>query len=256
MIDIKTDQEIAIMAQGGAKLGRIKNALAKAVKIGGNAAEIEDLAVSLIKKEGAEISFDKVPGYRWATCITVNEGLVHGIPVKSLVFKKGDVVSVDVGVLYKGFHTDASISVGLDVTPENKRFLNIGKQALERAISKARDGHYLYEISKAIEDTVEGAGYTTIKALVGHGVGRELHEDPQIPCFLPAGRHGVPGRVSDSPRLETGMTLAIEVMYAKGNDAVEVMPDGWTIAMQDGKISALFEETVAVTKAVPKVLTL
>lgn len=249
MIDIKTDQEIAIMALGGAKLGRIKNTLAAAVKIGGNAAEIEDLAVSLIKKEGAEISFNKVPGYRWATCVTVNAGLVHGIPVKSLVFKKGDIVSVDVGVLYKGFHTDASISVGLDVTPENKKFLNIGKQALERAISKAKPGNYLYEISKAIEDTVEGAGFTAIKALVGHGVGRKLHEDPQIPCF-------VPGRIEDSPRLEAGMTLALEVMYAQGNDAVEVMPDGWTIAMRDGKISALFEETVAVTKAVPKVLTL
>lgn len=249
MIDIKSDREIKIMVQGGAKLARVKDALGKAVKTGGNAEEIENLAVNLIKKEGAEISFNKVPGYRWATCVTVNAGLVHGIPVKSLVFKKGDVVSVDVGLFYKGFHTDTSISVGLDVTPEIRKFLNTGKQALANAISKARMGNYLYEISRAIEETVEKAGYTTIKALVGHGVGRELHEDPQIPCF-------VPGRIEDSPKLEAGMTLAIEIMYAQGRDAVTLMPDGWTIAMQDGKISALFEETVAVTKAGPKVLTL
>lgn len=248
MITVKNAEEIKIMAEGGAKLGRVKNALAKAVKVGVNALEIEDLAVSLIKKEGAEVSFSKVPGYKWATCITVNEGLVHGIPTKSMVFKKGDVVSVDVGVYFKGFHTDTSITVGLDVTPEIKKFLNVGEQALANAISKARVGNHLLVISKAIEDTIEGAGYTTVKALVGHGVGRELHEDPQIPCF-------VPGRIEDSPKLEPGMVLAIEVMYAQGNDAVELMPDGWTIAMQDGKIAALFEETVAITEAGPKVLT-
>lgn len=248
MIQKKTAGEIEIMAEGGAKLGRVKHALAAAVKIGGNAAEIEALAQELIKKEGAGVSFDKVPGYHWATCIVKNEGLVHGIPVKNLVFEKGDVVSIDVGVFYKGFHTDTSVTVGLDLTPENKKFLNVGKQALANAISKARPGNYLYAISQAIEDTIEGAGYTTIKALVGHGVGRELHEDPQIPCF-------VPGRLEDSPKIEAGMVLAIEVMYAQGRDAVEVLSDGWTIAMRDGKISGLFEETVAVTEKGPKVLT-
>lgn len=248
MIHIKTGAEIAIMAEGGKKLGRVKNALASAVKIGGSAAEIEALAQKLIKEEGAEVSFDKVPGYHWATCITVNEGLVHGIPIKSLVFKKGDIVSIDVGVYFKGFHTDTSITVGLEVNTETERFLNIGKQALANAISKARAGNYLYEISKTIEDTIESAGYTTIKALVGHGVGRELHEDPQIPCF-------VPGRIEDSTKLKSGMVLAIEVMYAAGRDGVEVLRDGWTIAMRDGKISGLFEETVAVTNGGPKVLT-
>lgn len=248
MINIKSDAEVAIMAEGGKKLGRVKKGLAEAVAAGGNAAEIEALAQKLIKEEGAEVSFDKVPGYRWATCITVNEGLVHGIPVKSLVFKKGDIVSVDVGVYFKGFHTDTSITVGIDVDPETRKFLNIGKQALANAIAKARVGNHLFEISKAIEDTIEAAGYTTIKALVGHGVGRELHEDPQIPCF-------VPGRIEDSPKLVRGMVLAIEVMYAAGSDAVEVLEDGWTIAMRDGKISGLFEETVAVTDGGPKVLT-
>lgn len=255
-VKIKTDEEIKIMAEGGAKLGRVKRGLAAAVKAGVSAWDIEKLAVELIKKEGAEISFNKVPGYSWATCISVNEGLVHGIPTKDLIFKKGDVVSVDTGIYFKGFHTDTSITVGIDLTPENKKFLNVGRNALEKAISKARIGNYIYDISQAIESTIEGAGYTTIKALVGHGVGRDLHEDPQIPCFVPAlARRDRPGRIQDSPKIVRGMVLAVEVMYALGSDKVEVLEDGWTIAMKDGKISGLFEETVAVTESGPKVLT-
>ena len=185
MISIKSESEMQIMAEGGAKLGRVKSALAAAVAAGVKASDIENLAVKLIKEEGAEISFNKVPGYHWATCINVNNGLVHGIPVSSMVFKKGDIVKIDVGVYYKGFHTDTSISVGIDLTPENRKFLNTGREALAKALKKVKEGNYIYDISKAIEDAVEGAGYTTIKALVGHGVGRELHEDPQIPCFVP-----------------------------------------------------------------------
>jgi methionyl aminopeptidase len=248
MISLKTDPEIEIMAEGGAKLGRVKQALAAAVKEGVTAADIEDLAVRLIKEEGAEVSFNKVPGYHWATCINVNEGLVHGIPVSSLIFKKGDIVKIDVGVYFKGFHTDTSISVGIDLTPENRKFLNTGRETLDKAIKMVRAGNHIFDISKAIEDSIEDAGYTTIKALVGHGVGRELHEDPQIPCF-------VPGRVEDSPIIKKGMVLAIEVMYAMGSDKVEQLEDGWTIAMRDGKISGLFEDSVAVTAKGPRILT-
>ncbi len=248
MISIKKDEEIKIMKEGGEKLGRVKNALKSAVKAGVTAFDIESLANELIDKEGAEASFKKVPKYHWATCISVNEGLVHGIPTKDLVFKNGDVVSVDVGIYYKGFHTDTSISVGINPSPENKKFLNAGEEALRQAISKVRIGNYIYDISKAIEETVEKAGYTAIRALVGHGVGRELHEDPQIPCFLP-------GKVEESPKIEKGMVLAIEVMYAQGQSEVELLEDGWTIAMRDGKISGLFEDTVAVTEKGPEVLT-
>ena len=248
MIFLKSDSEIQIMAEGGAKLGRVKKALAEAVKAGVRASEIEELAVSLIKKEGVEASFKKVPGYRWATCVNVNAGLVHGIPVSSVIFKKGDIVSIDVGILFKGFHTDTSISVGIDLFPENRKFLNTGREALAKALKVVKKDGYVYDISKAIEDTIEGAGYTTIKALVGHGVGRDLHEEPQIPCF-------VLGRREESPKIVPGMVLAVEVMYALGSDKVEVLEDGWTIAMKDGKISGLFEDTIAVTKLGPKVLT-
>jgi methionyl aminopeptidase len=247
-IKIKTPEEIEIMMEAGKKLARVKNALALAVKPGVTGMDIENLAVKLVKEEGAEGSFNKVPGYSWLTCINVNEGLVHGIPTKSLVFKKGDVVSIDVGLYYKGFHSDTSITVGIDVAPEIRKFLNIGQNALEKAIAKARPGNYIYNISGAIQETIEGAGYSTIKALVGHGVGRELHEDPQIPCF-------VPGRIEDSAKIVPGMTLAIEIMYAMGEDKVEILEDGWTIAMRDGKISALYEESVAVTEKGTKVMT-
>ena len=236
------------MADGGKKLARVKNALALATKAGVRASDIEELAVKLIKEEGAECSFKKVPGYHWATCINVNEGLVHGIPVSSLIFKKGDLVSIDVGVYYKGFHTDTSISVGIDLNSENQRFFNIGRETLNKALKQVLEGNYIYDISKAIEDSIEGAGYTTIKALVGHGVGRELHEDPQIPCF-------VPGPRETSPQIKVGMVLAVEIMYAMGSDKVEVAEDGWTIAMKDGKISGLFEDTVAVTESGQLVIT-
>ena len=247
-IDIKTPEEMEIMAEGGARLRRVKNALASAVKIGVSALDIENLAMKLINEEGALPSFTKVENYRWATCISVNEGIVHGIPKKETIFKKGDLVSVDVGIFYKGFHTDTSISVGLDLTPENARFFETGRTALKKAIREAKPGKYIFDISKAIEDTITGAGYTPLRALVGHGVGRELHEEPQIPCFVPDG-------TSRGPKIVPGMVLAIEVMYTQGKSDIGVTEDGWTIVMRDGKISALFEETVCVTTKGPQVIT-
>ena len=247
-IDLKTPEEMETMAEGGARLRRVKNALSKAVKIGVSALDIENLAMKLINEEGALPSFTKVENYRWATCISVNEGIVHGIPKKETIFKKGDLVSVDVGIFYKGFHTDTSISVGLDLTPENARFFETGRTALKKAIREAKPGKYIFDISKAIEDTITGAGYTPLRALVGHGVGRELHEEPQIPCFVPDG-------TSRGPKIVPGMVLAIEVMYTQGKSDIGVTEDGWTIVMRDGKISALFEETVCVTTKGPQVIT-
>jgi methionyl aminopeptidase len=247
MWQLKTSEEIAIMAEGGKKLARVKNRLKDEVKAGVSAQDIEVLAQELIQAEGAEGSFNKVPGYHWVTCVNVNSEVVHGIPTKEKVFREGDVVSVDVGLYYKGFHSDTSITVGINTTPEIKRFLQIGQETLNKAIQKARAGTYLYSISEVME-SVENEGYSVIKSLVGHGVGRELHEDPQVPCF-------VPGRVQDGPKIEVGMVLAIELMYAMGSDKTQVLEDGWTIAMRDGKISALYEETVAVTEKGPKVLT-
>jgi methionyl aminopeptidase len=245
-ISIKSENEMRIMAEGGRKLGVIKKELASRVKEGVNALEIENLAQELIKKTGGKPSFMMVPGYSWATCVNVNEGLVHGIPKREIVFKKGDVVSIDVGLFYKGFHTDTSVTVAIEPGKEIVRFLEVGKTALKQAIKVCRSGNYILDISRVIEETIKKAGYTPIRALVGHGVGRELHEEPAIPCFLPA-QTGVPDNYKfTNYQIKTGMVLAIEIMYAQGNPDIEIGKDRWTISMADGKISALFEETVAV----------
>jgi len=247
-MNIKTKAEIEIMRQGGRKLAMIRESLREKVREGVSAWEVEELAVRLIKKEGAEASFKMVKGYSWATCVNINEGLVHGIPGKDVVFKKGDVVSVDLGIYYNGFHTDTSFSEAIDADTKIANFLQAGKAAMKKAIDKARPENFVYDISEAIETPIKKAGFSPIKALVGHGVGRALHEDPQIPCF-------VPGAKESSPKLPAGAVLAIEVMYCLGRPDVVLNNDGWTISTADGKISALFEDTVAVTNEGPIVLT-
>ena len=247
-VPAKSPEELEVMISGGKLLGEVKAALRDAVKVGVIALNVEELAVKLIEQKGGEPSFKGVPGYSWATCINVNEGLVHGIPKREVVFKKGDIVSVDVGMLYQGFHTDTSFTVGLEADPETEKFLEAGKSALKEAIAKVKPGAKIYDISKAIEDGITQAGLTPIRDLVGHGIGKALHELPQIPCFVSDGRQR-------SLEIPEGATLAIEVMYAQGSSQVEIVKDGWTIAMRDGKISALFEETVAATAGGPLVLT-
>ncbi|MBI3397168.1 type I methionyl aminopeptidase [Candidatus Woesebacteria bacterium] len=240
--------KITAMTTGGEKLNRVKNALKAAIKPGVSALEIEKLAQDLIAVEGAQASFKMVPGYKWATCINVNEGLVHGIPKKEIIFEKGDVVSVDIGIYYKGYHTDTAFTVGLEVDEKTKRFLEIGEKALREAVEGAKVGNRIYDISEVIQTVVEKGGFYPIRSFVGHTVGKKLHEQPQIPCF-------VQGERAKSPEIKEGMTLAVEVMYAQGDPNVVRDPDGWTIYMANGKISALFEDTVAVVKNGPKVLT-
>lgn len=247
-IKIKTSEEIEIMKEGGAKLARVKAKCREAVKVGVSAADVEKVAVQAIKDEGGEASFKKVEGYSWATCINVNEGIVHGIPTKDLVFKQGDLVSVDVGLYYKGFHTDTSFSVLLGENPKIAKFLKVGEQALKNAIKAAQPGNKVFDISMAIEDTVKAAGYAPVRLLTGHGVGRELHEEPMINCYARGSR-------TTSPELVPGMVIAIEVMYMMGKPDLVTARDGWTISTRDGKISGLLEETVAITEHGPLVLT-
>ncbi|MBI2103439.1 type I methionyl aminopeptidase [Candidatus Woesebacteria bacterium] len=248
-INIKTPAEIEIMKEGGKKLALIKNSLKKSVREGVSAEKIEELASSLIEESGGKASFKMVKDYRWSACVNTNEGVVHGIPHPRIIFKKGDVVSVDVGLFYKGFHTDTSFTVALSPNRQTKKFMNAGKEALANAVSAAKVGGRVYDISKSIEETLDKYGYNPIEALVGHGVGKNLHEDPQIPCFTKGSR-------DESPIIPLGATLAIEVMYTQGSPEVYIdASDGWTILTKDGKIAALFEETVAVTADGPIVLT-
>ncbi len=247
-VDIKTEKEIETMREGGKILGEIRDELASMVAPGISAAQIDERAEELIKKHGGSPSFKMVPDYFWSTCVNVNSGVVHGIPKKELIFKMGDVVSVDVGIFYKGFHTDTSTTVYLGKDPVVERFIKTGKLALKRGIEQALIGNEIFDISASIEAVLTDAGYSPIKALTGHGVGRELHEEPYIPCF-------VPKKGFASYTIEEGATLAIEVMYTMGSPDIGHDQDGWTIRTKDGKISALFEETVAVKKNGPFILT-
>lgn len=263
-IKIKTKNEIDIMAEGGDILGDIFIKTLKEVHPGVTTMELEKFAADLIEKAGAKPSFKTVNHYQFATCMCVNDVVVHGLP-NEYVLQKGDILGIDMGVLWKGFHTDASWSVVLPATvsPSNRflssetvredskqRFLEIGKEALREAIRVAVVGNYVWDISKAIQDIVEKkGGYHCVRVLTGHGVGKVLHEDPFIPCYTE-------GKREKSPRLTEGMTLAIEVIYGQktgkvwyGND------DGWTITTKDGSLAGLFEETVAVTSGKPRILT-
>lgn len=247
-LTIKTEEEMKIMSEGGAKLRRVKNALAKAVKPGVNALDIENLANELIKKENAEASFKKVPNYYWATCINVNDGVVHGIPKKSTVFKKGDVVSVDVGIFYKGFHTDTALTVYLGDEKLKKNFLLAGKKSMLAGVKEVKKGKTIGDISKAIEKVLLENNLRPIWNLTGHGVGKNLHEEPNIPCF-------VSGDKCEKIVIKEGFVLAVEVMYTPGNGEIKLDDDGWTLRTKDGKIAGLWEETVAVTGSGPIVLT-
>lgn len=262
MIISKTPDQIAVMREGGANLGAILQKLLDKAQPGVALLDIDTLADRLIREAGGEASFKTVKGYQWATCLCVNDVVVHGIPTQYKL-KEGDLLTIDVGMLYKGFHTDTAWTKIVQSTPrkdsgqapytvhsDTLKFLKVGEEALWKAINQARSGNRVGHISHVIQKAIEGAGYGIVKTLVGHGVGRELHEAPQIPGFLK-------GPIETTQELAAGQTLAIEVIYATGNGAV-IYPndDGWSIATRDGSLTAVFEHTVAITERDPIVLTL
>lgn len=250
-INLKTPDQIAIMKEGGTKLNQIRLALKDISKPGIKLSAIEELAQELIKKAGGQPSFSMVDGYDWATCINLNKGLVHGVP-SDTVIKAGDLVSIDVGIYYKDFHTDSAVSfIAGDPKkyPKKLKLLEAGELALEKAILEAKPGNHIGHISKAMQDTVESAGYNVAKNLTGHGLGRTLHEAPSVPCFLDK-------PVKETPLLEVGLTIAIEAIYMAGESATITDPqDNWTIITKDHQDSAMFEHSVAITKDGPLVLT-
>jgi methionyl aminopeptidase len=240
-------QKITAMREGGERLGRIKQQLAEFTHIGTTFEEIEDEAQRLIKEAGALPSFSTVPGYHWATCIMKNEGMEHGIP-KNKKVEDGDIIKIDVGLIYDGYHLDTTTSfiVGSSTT-EKELFLEVGQRALAKAINKARVGNAVYDISSAMQRVIEGAGYSCVHQLTGHGVGKNLHEDPSIPCLAQ--------RSDKRIKLYEGQTIAIEPMYAMGDATLVIDEDGWTYKTKDGSLSGMFEETVLVTKDGPEILT-
>lgn len=248
-ITIKSAEDFKIMEEGGKRLHEVKLALVDKAKVGVSAAEIDELAEKLIINSGAESSFKKVKGYSWSTCINVNSGVVHGIPHKEVVFKDGDNVSIDVGLFYKGFHTDTSVSFGLNTNKEKEKFLKVGKEAFQKAVSAiVPNKSYIFDISKAIEDVLLKYGYSPILDLTGHGIGKNLHEEPYVPCFTS-------GLRIESPEIVSGMALAVEVMYCAGEPNLVKGNDKWTIQTEDDKIAGLFEDTIIVTEKGYRIIT-
>ena len=233
--------QIEAMKIGGAMLGRVRQALYQFTQVGVSPRQVEFKARELIKAEGGELSFTKVPGYRWATCININDGIVHGIPTSETPFQDGDLVTVDVGVFYHGYHTDAAFSkvVGHS-TPEKDRFLKAGMEGLKNAIAAVAPGNRIGDISLSMEQTLTKYGYKATKELTGHGVGKELHEDPMISNVVVSPRE-------KTPLIQLGQTLAIEIIYVQGKPSLILEEDGWTISVKDGTLSAVQEETVVVT---------
>lgn len=252
MITLKTKEEIKAMAQAGQVAAKILNQLRQASLPGISTLELNQIAEEEIAKAGMEAGFKQVENYQFAICTTPNEAVVHGLPT-DYKLKAGDVLSIDLGVMYVGLHTDTAISFEVKeanktgfVNKENDHFLKVGEKTLWAAISKAKDGVRVGDISAVIQEGVEKAGYSIVKELTGHGVGRELHEDPLIPGF---------GKKGTGPILKEGMTIAIEVIYTQGRPKIALLPDEWTIVSQDGSLAAVFEHTLLVTKRGPVVLT-
>jgi len=253
MIDYKTPEQIAIMQHGGHILATVLGEVMDAIKPGITELELDQLAEKRIRELGGEPGFMKVPGYHHATCFSTNDVVVHGIP-SDYAFKPGDVVGIDCGVFYKGFHTDMSDSTvvqsaNFKVQSEVKKFLEIGKVALEEAIKQAVIGNRVGHISQTIQRIVEKeAGYSVVRSLIGHGVGKELHEAPEVPGYLL-------GNINRTPLLKEGMTIAVEVIYNMGKPDVMIDRDRWTIRTRDGKLAGLYERTIAITKDGPLMLT-
>jgi len=249
-VNIKTKHQIQLIKEGGKILSDALDVILKTAKPGVNLLEIEKKAVQLIRKGGAEPGFMRVSGYDWATCLNVNEGIVHGVP-KDYSLKEGDVLSVDIGAFYKGFNTDMCRTVLVGRSKQKKKiekFLNTGKKALQKAVKQVYPGGRLGKISQQIQKTIEKQGYNCARNLTGHGIGKKLHEPPAIPCILR-------GEIKNTLLLKTGMVIAVEVIYMMGKADLIVADDHWTMETEDNSLSAVFEKTVAVVKNGCQVLT-
>lgn len=243
MIDLKTNEELILMQMGGVKLKGVIEKLRPLIKPGVTTEEIDNEATKLIIQSGAYPSFKTVKGYRWSTCLPINEQAVHTPPSRRKL-KMGDLLTIDIGLLYKGFHTDYAdtVIVGEGTDSKKKVFLQTGKKTLDKAISKVKIGCRIGEISKTISDEITGAGYFILKELTGHGIGRKLHEDPYVFGYLNE-------PIEQTPVIRPGLAIAIEIIYSMGSERmVHERGDAWSIVTADNSLSACFEHTVTVGK--------
>ena len=247
MIVLKTGRELKIMREACRISAGALQVAGKAVEPGVSTAEIDKLAEDYIRSQGGEPNFKNYEGYPATACISINNEVIHGIPTAKRVLKAGDIVSIDLGAKFDGYHGDnaATFACG-DISAEAKRLMDTTRESLYEGIAAAVQGGRIGDISHAVQSYVEARGYSVVRKFVGHGIGTHLHEAPEVPNFGTAGR-GI--------RLLPGMTLAIEPMVNAGKSDVKILPDGWTVVTKDGSLSAHFEHTVAVTSDEPFVMT-
>jgi methionyl aminopeptidase len=242
LIIVKSPEEIEVMREGGAILAELLATVGGEVRAGVRTSSLDELVAAEMKRRGVIASFKGYHGYPASVCVSINDEVVHGIP-GTRVIRDGDIVSIDLGVLHEGLHTDAALTVGVGPIGERAaRLIEVTKDALLEGLKYCRAGNHVGDVSAAIQRHVEGAGLSVVREYTGHGVGRELHEEPQIPNFADGGK---------GPLLRKGMTLAIEPMVTAGGWRTRVESNRWTVVTLDGSLSAHFEHSVAVTDGEP-----
>lgn len=245
-VTIKSNREIELMREAGKILAIVHNELEKAIKPGITTKQIDKLGEEIIRSYGCIPSFLNYNGYPASICVSVNDEVVHGIPNKKRILLEGDIVSLDAGVIYKGYHSDAARTHAVgQISNEAQKLIDVTRESFYEGIKYAKAGNHLYDISKAIQNYVESHGFSVVRDLVGHGIGKELHEEPQVPNFKQKGR---------GLRLQKGMTLAIEPMVNMGAYDVWWLEDDWTVVTQDESLSAHYENTVLITDGEPEIL--
>ncbi len=247
-VKIKTTQEIEMMREAGRILALVHEGLAKEIKPGMSTKDIDRIGEEMIRSFGCIPSFKNYCGYPASICVSVNEEVVHGIPRKDKILRDGDIVSLDAGVIYKGYHSDAARTVGVgEISEEARLLIERTRLSFFEGMKKAVAGNHLYDISAAIGDYAERFGYGVVRDLVGHGIGTRLHEEPEIPNFRKLAR-GI--------KLKPGMTLAVEPMINQGTWQVNWLDDEWTVVSRDSSLSAHYENTILITNGKPELLTL
>jgi len=248
MIQLKSQREIEVMARGGQILAEAVTLMEKSVRPGISTQDLDKIAEEFIRSHaGAVPSFKGLYNFPASICTSINNEIVHGIPSRKRVLVEGDIVSVDIGVKFEGYHTDSATTVPVgEISDESRRLLAATRQALEAGVTAARNGNHLGDIGAAVQAVVEGAGFSVVRDLVGHGIGSGFHEEPQVPNY---------GKPNRGLRLVPGLTIAIEPMVNVGKSGIRTMPDRWTVVTIDGTRSAHFEHTIAITENGPRILT-
>jgi len=243
---LKNSWEIELLRKANAIVAEVLLSIKEEVKPGKVTLELEELALRICEKRKVKPAFKGYKGYPYALCVSINEEVVHGMPSESKVLKEGDIVSFDFGVCYEGYYGDAAITVPVGkISSDAERLLKVTEEALYIGIDKARVGNRIGDISYAIQSYVEGQGFNVIKSFVGHGIGRNLHEPPEVPNF---------GKKGTGAKINVGLVIAIEPMVSMGDWRVKILEDGWTAVTVDGSLSAHFEHSIVVTPKGPEIL--